>query len=155
MYLKMEKAKLGLVIEKIIEKVEENIPEYMKDPADRSISEGNVAICIIDKQGRIFGKLFGTDKNKSRGFYNVAWKKASQVWITGYDTGKFEELVYSKKISCEQFGLSKPDLIGWEGGQLVKINNDVDLAVGFSGFRGHHDLEIVKKAVDEVLKSEN
>jgi len=150
----MERAKITAIIESIINNVEKRIPEYMKDPADRNISEGNVAICIIDKQGRIYGKLFGNDKNRSRGFYNVAWKKASQVWITGYATGKFEELVYSKKISCEQFGLSKPDLIGWEGGQPVKINEEVELAIGFSGFRGHHDLEIVSKAVDEVLKNE-
>lgn len=148
----MEPTKLSSVIEKIINAVEKQIPHYMDNPADRSISEGNVAMCIIDADGRVFGKLFGNDKAKSRGFYNVAWKKASQVWITGYATGKFEELVYAKKISCEQFGISKPDLIGWEGGQLVNIDKDTDLAIGFSGFRGENDLEIVANAVKEVSK---
>jgi uncharacterized protein GlcG (DUF336 family) len=147
----MESTKISEIIDQIINEVELSIPEYMKDPADRKISEGNVAICIIDMQGRIFGKLFGNDKNKVRGFYNIAWKKASQVWMTGYATGKFEELVYSKQISCEQFGLSKPDLIGWEGGQPVKIDKDTELAIGFSGLRGIHDLEIVSKAVAKVL----
>jgi uncharacterized protein GlcG (DUF336 family) len=147
----MEPTRISEIIDQIINEVELSIPEYMKDPADRKISEGNVAICIIDMQGRISGKLFGNDKNKGRGFYNIAWKKASQVWMTGYATGKFEELVYSKKISCEQFGLSKPDLIGWEGGQPVKINKDTELAIGFSGLRGIHDLEIVSRAVAKAL----
>jgi uncharacterized protein GlcG (DUF336 family) len=148
----MERIKLKTIIEQIINAVEKKVPEYMKDPADNNISGGNVALCIIDKQGQVYGKLFGTDKNKSRGFYNIAWKKASQVWISGYPTGKFEEMVYARKITCEQFGLSKPDLIGWEGGQIVKIDHETELAIGFSGFRGVHDLEIVSASVSEVLK---
>jgi uncharacterized protein GlcG (DUF336 family) len=149
----MKPTALTSLIEKIIISIEKQIPGYMANPADRNISEGNVAMCIIDGDGRIFGKIFGKDKAKGRGFYNVAWKKASQVWMTGYATGKFEELVYAKKISCEQFGLSKPDLIGWEGGQLVKIDAETNLAIGFSGFQGENDLEIVLKAIAEVLKS--
>jgi uncharacterized protein GlcG (DUF336 family) len=151
----MEQTRLASIIGRIIDSVESRIPEYMKNPADRNISEGNVALCIIDSEGRIYGKLFGKDKARRRGFYDVAWKKASQVWLSGYATGKFEELVFAKKVNCEQFGISKPDLIGWEGGQLVKIDDETNLAIGFSGFRGENDLEIVTKAVAEVLKSES
>jgi glc operon protein GlcG len=151
----MDKAKQAVLICKIMNSVEKRVREYMTIPADRNISGGNVALCIIDKDGEVYGRMFGTDKIKQRGFYVVAWKKASQVWITGYATGKFEELVYAKKLICEEFGLSKPDLIGWEGGQVVNLDNESHLSIGFSGFRGISDLEIVNKAVSEVLTGES
>jgi glc operon protein GlcG len=137
-------------IEKLIASIEKLIPEFMLDPADKNISNGNVAVCIIDENNNIFGKLFGTDKNRSRQSFKVAWTKASQVWITGYKTGEYETLVFTNQIDEYKFGISRPDMIGWEGGQPIVLKNGSKISVGFSGFRGINDLEIVVKAVKQA-----
>jgi len=134
-------------IEEIISAIENLIPEYMKNTADSGISNGNVALCIIDEEGKVFGKLFGKDKIRSRYSYKIAWTKASQVWITGTKTGEFEKLVFTKQIDEYKFGISRPDFIGWEGGQPIILKDGTKLAFGFSGFRGVSDLEIVTKAI--------
>jgi len=51
---------------KLIAVVESLIPEYMASPEDKNISNGNVAICIIDADNNVFGKIMGTDKIRSR-----------------------------------------------------------------------------------------
>ncbi len=122
----------------------------MENPIDKSISNGNVAVCIIDDSGQIYGKLFGENKVRSRQSFKIAWTKASQVWITGMKTGEYEKKIYNNEIREETFGISKPDLIGWEGGQPITLKDGTKLAVGFSGFRGINDLEIVVKAVAKV-----
>jgi uncharacterized protein GlcG (DUF336 family) len=134
-------------IQKIISAVESLIPEYMQNPEDRNIAHGNVAVCIIDEQQNIIGKLFGQDKNRMRQSFKVAWTKASQVWITGYKTREFEKLVYSGKINSDKFGIMDPDFIGWEGGQPIVLKDGTKLSIGFSGFRGVVDLEIVVRAI--------
>jgi len=134
-------------IEILIETIEKLIPEYMAIPADSNISNGNVAVCIVDEANNVFGKLYGPDKNRTRQSFKVAWTKASQVWITGYKTGEYEAAVYSKQIDDKKFGISKPDFIGWEGGQPITLKNGTKLSIGFSGFRGISDLEIVDRAV--------
>ena len=50
----------------------------------------------------------------------------------------------------EDSPIELPDLIGWVGGQPIKIE-DTLLSVGFSGFRGFNDLDIVQKAVQKVM----
>ncbi|MEH6407153.1 MAG: hypothetical protein V7767_07720 [Leeuwenhoekiella sp.] len=137
-------------IDQIFDFCEKQIPKYMKHPEDSSIANGNVAICIIDEEGQIYGKMFGSDKVKGRHFYKIAWTKASQVWITGKRTGEFEELVFAGKLDDNQFGIERPDFIGWEGGQPIKLENHM-LSVGFSGFRGVNDLQIVVDAVNHVM----
>lgn len=134
-------------IYKLIAAVEMLIPEYMANPVDRNISGGNWAICIIDEDNNVFGKLFGTDKINSRRSYKIAWIKASQVWITGYKTGEYEKLVYSGQIDENKFGIMKPDFLGWEGGQPVTLKDGTRLSIGFSGFRGTSDIEIVERAI--------
>jgi len=64
-------------------------------------------------------------------------------------TGEYEKKIYSGEINEEIAGISKPDLIGWEGGQPIKFKNGSILSVGFSGFRGVSDLEIVVKALKQ------
>ncbi len=144
--------KIGFLeaVEKMYSSIEKQIPQYMANKEDREIAEGNVAICMIDNDGQVYGKMFGDDKVRRRAFYRIAWIKASQVWITKKKTGKFEELVFAGKLDDKQFGIERPDFIGWEGGQPIKLG-DVDLAVGFSGFRGVHDLKIVVDAVQDAL----
>jgi uncharacterized protein GlcG (DUF336 family) len=146
----MEKTNKLQRIEHIISKIAELIPDYNAIPDDFSKSNGNVAICIIDEDGVVSGKLFGSNKIRSRESFRVAWTKASQVWITGFKTGEFETLVFSNKINEDDYGIIRPDMIGWEGGQPVTLKDGTRLSIGFSGYRGKTDLEIVIKAIQSA-----
>jgi uncharacterized protein GlcG (DUF336 family) len=139
-----------ILIDKIILGVEKLIPEYMANPEDKNISGGSTAICIILEDGQQFGKMFGTDKNRMRHTFKIAWTKASQVWITGMKTVEYEKLVFNNQIDESKYGISRPDLIGWEGGQPITLKDGTKLSIGFSGFRGTSDLEIVVKAIKDL-----
>ncbi len=132
----------------VFSEVEKLIPLYMKNPEDERIANGNCAACIIDAEGRIFGKLYGTNKVRARESFRVAWTKASQVWITGMKTGEFEKKFFNNEV--EDFGIEVPDFIGWEGGQPLTLKDGTKLSVGFSGIRGIYDLEIMVKAIQAV-----
>ena len=139
------------LISEIISAVEKLVPEYLGNKADRRLNDGNSALCIIDAAGEVHGRMFGRDKIRQRQCFRVAWTKASQVWITGLKTGEFERLVYAGKLDDSQFGIIRPDFIGWEGGQPIAIDGQISISAGFSGFRGKSDLEIVERAVKSVL----
>jgi glc operon protein GlcG len=147
----MEANQIARLIEDIITAVEKRIPEYAAIEEDRIRNEGNCALCIIDENGSVYGKMFGTDKIRQRNVFRIAWVKASQVWITGIRTGVYERMVFTGQIDDQQFGIIRPDFIGWEGGQPIAVNGETKLSVGFSGFRGASDLEIVQKAIVDVL----
>ncbi|MDA3851764.1 MAG: hypothetical protein PF447_10890 [Spirochaetaceae bacterium] len=148
----MEQKKLRVLIQQIIEGVEKKIPEYKSSPDDWNISQGNVGLCIIDDQGNIYGKMFGPDKIRQRGFFEMAEKKATQVYITRINTGEFEELAYAKKIDWFKYGIMKPDYVGWEGGQLIQLDEETQISVGFSGFMGENDLALVADVAAEIIK---
>ena len=136
---------------KIITAVEKHIPEYLAVEDDRRLNDGNSAVCIIDESGNVQGRMFGTDKIRQRQVFRIAWSKASQVWITGMKTGEYEKLVFNGQIDEKKFGIIRPDFIGWIGGQPIEVAGAMKLSVGFSGFRGVSDLEIVEKALADVL----
>lgn len=138
-------------IEQIIAAVDKRVPEFAAIEEDRKRNEGNCALCIIDENGVVYGKMFGTDKIRQRNSFRIAWTKASQVWITGIKTGEYERLVFTGQIDDRPFGIIRPDFIGWEGGQPIVADGKTKLSVGFSGFRGTTDLEIVQKAVVDAL----
>jgi hypothetical protein len=138
----------SILIQKIINAVERLIPEYLENPIDRNISNGGTAICIITQDGQIFGRYFGENKIRCRETYKIAYIKASQVWITGMKTSEYEKLVFNNQIDENKYGISRPDLIGWEGGQPVSLKDGTILNIGFSGFRGTSDLEIVERAIE-------
>ena len=75
----MTNEKLQQVINKMLASISAQIPDYKTSEADWSISQGNVAVCIIDDAGNIYGKIWGNDKLRGRRFYDVAYRKASQV----------------------------------------------------------------------------
>jgi glc operon protein GlcG len=135
----------------IMEWVDANIDTYMNNPDDFSISDGNVALCIVEKDGTVHGKMYGTDMNRKRNSYFYAWKKASQVWITGMPTGEFERKVFNNEINEYAYGINRPDYIGWIGGQPVTLANGDVLAVAFSGFRGETDIQLISDALKEIL----
>jgi glc operon protein GlcG len=126
--------------------IENLIPEYLQIEEDKRISNGNVAICIIDEDGAIYGQMYGEDKPRRRQSYKVAWTKASQVWLTGVKTGEYEKMVFNNIVDENANGIEAPDLIGWQGGQPLTLKDGTKLSIGFSGFRGTTDLEIVAKA---------
>ena len=146
----MDTIKLEKIINSIFEVLEDEISSYRNSSEDWRISEGNVAICIITEEGKIYGKLFGNDQLKQRPFFRIAWQKASQVWITGYKTGDYEKIVFGVEMNPEDSPIELPDLIGWVGGQPIQIASDTLLSIGFSGFRGFNDIEIVQKAIQKV-----
>lgn len=148
----MDKKDFLLALERVYEAIGKQLPKYMAFEEDRSIADGNVAVCIIDEEGQVYGRMYGDDPIKRRAFFRIAWIKASQVWITKKPTGTFEELVFAGKLDDKLFGIERPDFIGWEGGQPIALANH-NLAVGFSGFRGVNDLEIVVNAVKEAMQS--
>lgn len=135
------------MINKLFEAIEKLIPLYMEDPEEKSKSNGNVAVCIIDENGIVHGKMFGTNKVRLRQSYKVAWIKASQVWLTGVKTGEYEKMHFNDQVDVKASGIEVPDLIGWLGGQPLTLKDGTKLSVGFSGFRGVTDLEIVVKAL--------
>lgn len=150
----MTNQQLQQVINRMLESISAQIPTYKDSAADWNISDGNVAVCIIDDAGNIYGKIWGNNKIRGRRFYDVAYRKASQVWITGYKTGEFERLVFTDKLNYRDFGIDLPDLMGWEGGQPIQLDAETSISCGFSGFKGINDLAIVKKAADEAMKQE-
>jgi glc operon protein GlcG len=141
---------MKIEIPEILNTISSLIPEYMQRPEDKSISNGNVAICIIDEEGMVYGRMYGDNRPRLRQSYRVAWTKASQVWLTGIKTGEYERRVFNKEIPENANGIENPDLIGWEGGQPITLPDGRKLSVGFSGFRGTTDLEIVIKAIERV-----
>ena len=143
---------MDALINNLFAAIERLIPVYMQNPADKQIANGNVAVCIIDAEGHVYGKMFGADKARQRQTFKVAWTKASQVWLTGVKTGEYERMVFTKEIEENANGIEAPDLIGWEGGQPLTLADGRTLSVGFSGFRGVIDLEIMVKALEEVQK---
>jgi len=137
-------------IEKLISTIAELVPVYMAIPEDYAKANGVASLCIIDEAGQIYGKVFGTDKLRGRDSFRIAWTKASQVWITGIKTNDYEKLVFADQIDPQKFGIKLPDLVGWLGGQPVTLRDGTKVSVGFSGFRGTSDLEIVIKALEKA-----
>jgi len=143
----MENLEMQTTINKLFDEIETLIPLYMALPEEKNVSMGNLAVCIIDENGIVYGRMFGTDKPRLRRSYRIAWTKASQVWLTGVKTGEYERMVFNKEIGENENGIEAPDLIGWQGGQPLVLKNGKKLSVGFSGFRGVTDLDIMVKAL--------
>lgn len=137
--------KLPDIINQMFAEIKKLLPFYLQNIEDERIANGNCAACVIDEQGNVYGRLYGTYKIRSREAYRVAWTKASQVWITGLKTGEYEKKFFNDEVA--ECGIEIPDLIGWEGGQPLTLKNGNKLFVGFSGIRGIYDLEIMVKAL--------
>ena len=151
-FKKMTNKKLQETINKMLENITAQIPGYKNSEADWSISGGNVAVCIIDDEGNIYGKTWGADKLKARKYFDIAYRKASLVWITGDQTGEYERMVFTDKLNYRDFLIELPDLMGWEGGQPIQLDPETRICCGFSGFQGVNDLGIVTKAANEAMK---
>lgn len=144
----MPAQQLPAIINALFTEIEKLLPSYLLNKEDERIANGNCAACIIDEDGMVYGRLYGTYKIRSREAFRVAWTKASQVWITGLKTGEYEKKFFNNEVA--ECGIETPDLIGWEGGQPLKLKDGTKLSAGFSGIRGIYDLEIMVKAVEAL-----
>lgn len=134
----------------IADEVGKLLIEILKTPEDFNASEGNCALCIMNATGETYMRLYGDNRVRQRQTAFNAHKKALQVWLTGYATGTFETLVYTNKISEKQFGLARPELIGWLGGLEAKTLSGERLILAFSGVRGEQDVGILKQAAEKL-----
>ena len=132
--------------QKLLAEIIRLYPSYITDPQDTQWNHGNAAVLVIESDGTVAGHIFGDNKDTGQRCYQVASRKVLQVWRTGYHTGRFEELVYSGKLDENQFGVQRPDLIGWEGGVPLLTPDGKLIAAGFSGFRGTSDISIIERS---------
>jgi len=136
--------------EHLIKEVARLLPVFLEDPVDREQSQGCAAVASIYPSGQIHGRIFGDDKRQGSVFFGIACRKLIQVWCMGYATGRFEQLVYADKLDECQFGINRPDLIGWEGGVPFELADGTCFAAAFSGFPGVKDIEILTRAASAV-----
>ena len=141
----MELGKLTRLINSMFIEIEKLLPAYLDNKEDERIANGNCAACLIDEQDLVYGRVYGNYKIRGRESYRVAWTKASQVWRTGFKTGEYEKKFFNNEVA--ECGIEVPDLIGWEGGQPLTLEDGTKLFAGFSGIRGIYDLEIVVRAL--------
>lgn len=136
--------------EKLVAEVIRLFPKVLQDPVDWEMSKGNAAVAVIEPNGAIRGHIFGDDRAKGRWCFGIVNRKVIQVWSTGYATGRFEELVYSGKLDEGQFGVNRPDFIGWQGGVPLVTTEGKLIAAAFSGIRGINDIAIIEQAAAAV-----
>jgi glc operon protein GlcG len=136
--------------EQLIAEVIRLYPSYIKDPLDVQWNHGNAAVFVLEPDGTLAGHVFGDNKEIGQQCFKVGVRKMLQVWRTGYLTGRFEELVYAGKLDENQFGVQRPDLIGWEGGVPILTPDGKIIAAAFSGFRGIKDIEIIERAAQSI-----
>lgn len=146
----MDQSGSNTQIDAFIAAVERLLPGFLADPIDMAMQDGNCSLMIVEENGRIYGRMFGTDHVKQRGTCRIAWQKCTQVWMTGIATGRFEELVFSKQLDAHPFGIPHPDFIGWPGGLPGRLADGTKLALAFSGMRGENDCEILRRAAAQV-----
>ncbi len=87
----------------------------MEVPEDKNVANGNVAVCIIDENSLVPGKMFGTNNSRLRRSYKTVSTKISQVWLTGVKTGKYERMVFNNEIVENANSIDMQYLIGWQG----------------------------------------
>lgn len=146
----MNRQEFQILCNAIADEVEKLLPQYLHHPEDAAISRGGSALAMLNAQGDSCGRLFGDKPARQRECAQVAWKKANQVWLTGYATGQFETLAYSGKIDENQFGLSRPEYIGWLGGVEARTHSGERLILAFSGMRGEQDVAILREAAKNL-----
>ena len=122
------------------------LPQYLTVAEDFAIARGNCALAMMNAAGESAGRLFGDFAPRQREAAQVVWKKAHQVWLTGYATGTFETLAYSGQIDEDAIGLARPEYIGWLGGVEAKTASGERLILAFSGLRGEQDVAILRQA---------
>lgn len=140
---------LKTAIDQFVAEVEKLFPEYRNNPIDAQISQGGGALVVIDADGYVYGRIFGDNPRRGREVFDIAHKKATQVWLTGYATGDFERKIFAGELDEGKFPISKPDYIGWEGGLPLVVGGH-KVSAAFSGYQGTSDQDIIRRAAEKV-----
>lgn len=138
------------ISEQLIAEIVRLYPSCVANPLDVQWNHGNAAAVVIEPAGDFRGRIFGDDKAIGQKCYQIATRKVLQVWRTGYPTGRFEELVFAGKLNEGDFGIQRPDFIGWQGGVPMLAPDGRLIAAAFSGFRGVTDVEILERAAQAL-----
>lgn len=146
----MDREKIGEIVQRLFVALEKRIPGFLEEPDDMAISQGNAVMLVIDGNGDVHGKYVGPDPVKQVELGQVAWKKAVQVRLTRVSTGRYEELAYSRRLHWWKYGIPLPEFVGWDGGIPGVLSDGTPLAIAFSGFRGEKDVEILRRAMQDV-----
>jgi glc operon protein GlcG len=142
----MTQIQLNTIAQNLFLAMDSLIPKFLENPDDFAIAEGNVCCLIMDEEGNVVGKHWGTDRVKQRKSAQVGWQKVMQVWLTDTPTGTYEEKVYSKQMNWWEYGIPLPELIGWQGGLPARLADGSKIAIAFSGFHGDKDCAIIRQA---------
>ena len=133
-------------IHEFMKAVESIVPKYLQVQEDFQIADGNMALYILDGDGNMYGRMFGSDRAKQRISGKVAWHKVTQVWLSEKPTGVYEKLVYNNEVNWWEFGVPKNEFIGWEGGMPAVLEDGSKIAIALSGLRGDKDCEVLREA---------
>ena len=145
-----EKAAARRYVEALVDEVSRLLPVFLADPIEKANSRGNAVVSVIGPDGFTCGRIFGDDAGKGRWCHGIASRKVIQVWRTGYATGLFESKIYAGELNESDFGVDRPDFIGWLGGVPLLTAEGWLIAAAFSGFRGEKDVEIIERAATAV-----
>ena len=52
---------IQVLIDEFFSTLEKLIPEFSANPED-AFADGNVAVCVLDESGNVYGKIWGTIK---------------------------------------------------------------------------------------------
>lgn len=137
---------LNVISQQLFAAMDFLIPQFLENPNDFGIAQGNLCCLVMDESGNVVGKHWGDDKVKQRNSAKVAWQKVMQVWLTDTPTYTYEQQVYAKQKNWWEFGIPLPELIGWEGGLPARLADGTKIAIAFSGFYGDKDAELIRKA---------
>ena len=129
--------------------LERHLPEFLSDPEDFAIAQGNLVFVAISEKGQVFGRFWGTDPVRQRGSANVAWAKANQVKLTRTPTGAYERDVWAGRRNWWEYGIPLPEFIGWEGGLPATLEDGTFVALALSGLRQDKDCALLLRALDE------
>ena len=82
------------VINSLLDEIDKLIPAYMQISEDSIISNGNVAVCIIDASGMVYGKMFFLWGSLSRNSTLIFFASGSSAILNSKET--FEVFETSK-----------------------------------------------------------
>lgn len=139
-----------ILSDSIADEVARLLPTFLQIPEDYKTANGNCVLCVMSATGHSYTRMFGENPLRQRQVAQTAFKKALQVWITGYSTGSYETLVYTGQVDEEKIGIARPELIGWYGGLEAKTNIGERFIIAFSGMRGAQDVSILRIAAENL-----
>lgn len=108
----------------------------------------NVCIAVTDQGAHL--NAFARMDNAFTGSVDVAIGKARTSSLFPVPSGAFGELIREEKLTGME--LSNQGLVGFAGGQPIRIDDEQIGAIGISGATADQDAAIAEYAASEVAK---